>query len=125
LEDTPSKHHFTKHRTQCSKEFPQAQDHQAILKNYDGYDVTRLEARRLWQKNANGDLPRGTSATIKPDKLAKGVLSKTQVGSVAEGASLGARMAEARERVDKDEIDTVSGAIFESPFHPLEETPAG
>ena len=34
-------------------------------------------------------------------------------------------MAEARERVDKDEIDTVSGAIFESPFHPLEETPAG
>lgn len=76
--------HDIRSRPDPKTKFPRPEDHAALLKYYDGYNVTTEEGWRAWQREQLNKLTKnGQVGGIKIDKLAK-KFTKDQKAAVEE-----------------------------------------
>ena len=92
------------------KKFPKQSQHHALLRYYDGIDVTDKEGRRKWQRRTLEALTMNAQvASVKLDKLPNS-LTKEQSLAIQEAQFIGERMAMARESDDgSGEVSVLAG----------------
>ncbi|KAH0346279.1 hypothetical protein KCU83_g7430, partial [Aureobasidium melanogenum] len=83
---------------------------EALLKHFDGKDVTNLEELRRWQKSVLDKISTSTKAASSYDQPKKGLLSKEAEQSIQDAQFYGTMAAEARTRKDDDEKDNEAPA---------------